>query len=89
MEKPRLTEETALKQAGQTIKQYLFQAEAAIDEVFGEGFAKENPGLVGDCVKAQAEDFKTTSMTAAIYGVEDSISFVSGSLDLVAARLNS
>ena len=39
-----------------TLKDKLRDARDAIDEVFGSGFAKKHPELVGDCIKAEAVD---------------------------------
>jgi len=71
MERPTCEEWEAMRQAGMTIGQYLSQAEEEIDRRFGEGFAKKNPNLVGACVMAQATDFKTVSLVAAIGWVAD------------------
>ncbi len=44
--------ETLIRQASMVIDDFLDEAIVRIDNKFGEGFAKQNPGLVGDIVKA-------------------------------------
>ena len=48
-----------MRQASMTAREYLEAAVIAIDEEFGPGYAKNNPALVGDFIKAASMDFLT------------------------------
>ncbi len=52
--------ETLMEQASSTTEDYLTAAIKMIDNKFGTGYAKANPSLVGDIVKASAKDFETS-----------------------------
>lgn len=54
-----MTPDDAVRQAGTTIAEYLDRAVAAIDEKFGDGYAKANPALVGAFIQACATDFNS------------------------------
>ena len=43
--------------ASMTAHEYMLNAVDFIDRIFGNGYAKKNPGLVGDFMKASALDF--------------------------------
>lgn len=81
MEKPTISNDAAVTQAGKTIKQYLNQAREAIDDVFGAGYARHNPVLVAACVKAQAEDYKTVAIAAPLYEISQSIDELAAATD--------
>lgn len=81
MEKPSISDDAAVTQAGETIKQYLNQAREAIDEVFGSGYARHNPVLVAACVQAQAEDYKAVATTAPLYDISRSIDNLAAASD--------
>lgn len=87
MEKPTISNDNAVDQAGRTIRQYLYQALEHIDDIFGEGYAHKNPNLVGQCVTAQALDFATTSITAALWEVKQLVDCVASSLDNIASEI--
>jgi hypothetical protein len=67
MEKPTCDEQTAMNQAGMTIDGYFATALDLIEESFGPDFASRHPELIGQIVSAQAADFHTTAISAAIY----------------------
>lgn len=48
-----------MRQASMTAATYFNDAVRIIDEKFGEGYARKNPGLVGDFMKTADSDFKT------------------------------
>ena len=48
--------ETLMRQAGYSAEEWLWQAVEAIDKQFGEGYAKENPALVGAFMQAAGAD---------------------------------
>lgn len=54
-----------LERAEQNTAEYLKAAVQAIDAQFGEGFAKQNPALVGAFIQACAQDFHTRLMKVA------------------------
>ncbi|EOV9570216.1 hypothetical protein ACN5LI_001836 [Cronobacter turicensis] len=47
---------TIERQAWATASSWMLRAVEEIDEIFGAGFAKKNPGLVGDFMKTAALD---------------------------------
>jgi hypothetical protein len=51
-----------MEQAPATVNEYLREATAAVDEQFGEGYAKAHPELVGAFIQAAAGDFHTSLM---------------------------
>ena len=48
--------ETLMKQAGYTAEEWMHQGIKAIDGVFGEGYAKKNPALLGHFMQAAGLD---------------------------------
>lgn len=54
-----MTIETALEQASMTASDYFHRAIETIDEKFGEGYAKDNPVLIGAFMQVSASDFHT------------------------------
>ena len=63
-----------LKQASMTAHDYLWSAVDLIDKQFGDGFARKNPELVAQMIRAQSADFNTSIMKtrrrtfATVYG---------------------
>jgi hypothetical protein len=49
--------ETLMRQAPMTAEVYLMEAVECIDKQLGEGFAKNNPELIGDFIKTCAIDY--------------------------------
>jgi hypothetical protein len=56
---------TLMRQAPMTVEVYLIDAIKTIDNQFGEGYAKQNPQLVGAFIQACAHDFHATIMLLA------------------------
>ena len=48
--------ETLMRQAGYTAEEWMHQGIKAIDGVFGEGYAKKNPALLGHFMQAAGLD---------------------------------
>lgn len=88
MEKPTCSVDTALRQAGMTIKEYFLNACELIEFHHGKDYLIANPNLVGQLVIAQTNDFNTTSVTAAIYTLSENIAEISASMDLVSVSLD-
>jgi len=59
------------RQAPMTTSGYMDKAIQTIDEAFGEGYAKNNPQLVGDFIKACSIDFGSASISVALQGIAD------------------
>lgn len=73
MEKPTISNDYAVTQAGDTIMQYLKQAKRHIDDTFGKGYAKDHPELVAECVRSQAMDYNCSANTAVMYELVEAI----------------
>jgi hypothetical protein len=58
--------DTLLRQASLTAEDYFLKAIIAIDEKFGEGYAKKNPDLIAAFMKTASVDFATTSISKLI-----------------------
>ncbi len=54
-----------LNQAGSTAETHLWSAHAALEKMFGESFADENPALVVEMAKLVSEDFRSTCIVVA------------------------
>ena len=52
-----LTENELLYQSQVTVHDHMLAAKKAIDKLFGEGYAKNNPKLLAEIVKASVSDF--------------------------------
>ncbi len=52
-----MTAENQMRQASMTTCEYFWNAIKDIDDKFGEGYAKQNPQLVGDFMKVASQDF--------------------------------
>jgi hypothetical protein len=68
---------TLMRQAPMTAHDWMQQAVRDIDELFGEGYAKENPDLVGHYLMTCAIDYGSgvlsKCITDAIDGIADTI----------------
>ena len=62
-----------LRQASMTAHDYLWDAVDLIDKQFGDGFAKKNPALVAEMVRAQSADFNTAILKIAAQDVRDGL----------------
>lgn len=60
-----------MMQSPATIELYLKQAVKSIDAVFGKGFAKDNPQLVGDFIQACATDYGSSIVTRALQEIAE------------------
>jgi len=63
--------ETLMKQAPMTASFYFQKAIEDIDNVFGKGFAKANPQLIGDYMKTSALDFLSASITSGLQDISE------------------
>lgn len=79
--------ETLLDQASMTANEYLVKAIRAIDAKFGEGYAAQNPVLVGAFMAAAAQDFHTAMTVAQNQRQEGALNAISDSLDRVARAI--
>jgi len=60
-----LTATELMFQSQTTVSSHLHAAKKAIDQQFGEGYAKSNPDLLGACLIATVHDFKIAVMATA------------------------
>ncbi len=71
---------TLMGQATMTVHDYLHHAKAAIDKIFGEGYAALHPELVGAYIQAAASDFNAAILAKAVgAGLAELCQVVSGS----------
>ena len=61
--------DTLLKQAIMTASEYFAKAVRDIDEMFGEGYAKEHPELIGAYMHTAAIDLATAVIARAIEAI--------------------
>lgn len=73
MDRPSFGSTEAVYQAGATIGTYLSQAIEEIDSRLGEGYAKNHPELIAECVRSQTMDFNMTALTAVLYEIGDAL----------------
>lgn len=73
MERPTMSNDTALDQTEGTVNLYLRNAVNALDYYFGKGYARENPALVASYIKAATEDYKTMAFVDAAYEIAEAI----------------
>lgn len=62
-----------LELAERNTAEYLKTAVQIIDAQFGEGYAKQNPALVGAFIQACAQDFHTRLMKVAAQDLGDAV----------------
>lgn len=60
------SDDTLLRQASMTAHEYMTEAVRRIDEQFGEGFARLNPGLVVGFMQTAALDFGASLIAKSI-----------------------
>lgn len=70
--------DTLMRQAPMTVGFYLGQAVKDIDEVFGPGYAKKHPELVGEYLRSCAIDLQTGVMARAIETLAEAVESASG-----------
>lgn len=73
-----------IEQAGATVDEFLQHAINAIDSVFGKGFAKKNPALVLEYVKAAIANLAVIRQDDQAYRQAKQIEHVSDSIDRLA-----
>ncbi len=73
MERPTISDNDAVFQAGTTIGVYLTSAIAEIDRRLGEGYAQDHPALIAECVRSQTMDFNSVALTAVLYEIRDAL----------------
>ena len=76
--------ETLMRQAGYTAEEWLRQAVEAIDNQFGEGFAKANPALVGSFIQGAGLDqiaMYVKSLTDSLYELPLKVTLENGMND--------
>ena len=76
MEKITASIETLVEQAPWTTKMYMREAIKDIDGFFGDGYAKENPVLVGQYIKTCSNDVLTASVTSALQEISESLEYL-------------
>jgi hypothetical protein len=76
---------TLMRQAPDTIDEYLGKARKFIDAEFGEGYAAKHPDLVAAFIKAAAYDFNTALVAKHIGG---GLSEIAESLTQVASAIS-
>ncbi len=72
--------ETLIRQASMVMDDFLDEAIIRIDNKFGEGFAKANPGLVGDLVKSTSVIYAGDVNVVGSQWVAESLSLVSDNI---------
>jgi hypothetical protein len=73
MEKITASIETLVEQAPWTTKMHMREAIKDIDSFFGEGYAKENPELLGQYIRACSNDVLNASITSALQDISESL----------------
>ena len=79
-ERPTCSYTEAMDQASYTASTYLWKAIEMIDQQFGEGYAKKNPGLIAPLVQAQVNDFNNTCLMGSIWEIAEKISNLSSAI---------
>lgn len=77
-----------INQAGDTVDEFLLHAIEAIDSALGKGFAKKNPALIGDCVKAAVDSLAVIRQGDQAYRQAKKIEYVSDSIDRLAHNIS-
>jgi len=73
MEKITASIETLVEQAPWTTKMHFREAIIDIDDMFGEGYAKANPELVGQYIRSCSNDVMTGCITSALQEISESL----------------
>ena len=78
----QLTSADLMQQAKLTAESYFHTAVRVINSEFGDGYAKANPGLIGNLTRTMAADFHTAILHVELSSLTDSISNLNiGSID--------
>lgn len=78
-----ISPETSMRQAGMTAHDYMLVAVKDIDRIFGEGYAKQHPELVGAFIQTCALDYLASRLESQLEYLVDNIGVVSSSLDRI------
>lgn len=70
-----------VEQTKNTIAMYLDYAVERIDAVFGHGYAKDHPELVGAFIRSCADDFATGMLDNGIDNLVNAISDLNSTID--------
>lgn len=79
--------ETLMRQATITASAYMSDAVREIDNQFGEGFAKNNPVLVGAFIQASALDYHTAFMKIAAQELGGDLTNISMGIEALATAV--
>jgi len=74
MDRPTLTANDAVRQAGMTASSYLASAIESINGQFGAGYAASNPALVAALIHASTLDFNNCAMHCVLGEIADAVS---------------
>lgn len=69
------------------MSKFLGAAEERLDRFFGKGYAAKNPGLLGELVRTQAYDFRTTILLDGHYEISGAMREISTALSEIASAL--
>jgi hypothetical protein len=80
MDRPTMSNDTALRQAMSTASTYMNDAIYQIDQVLGDGYAKKNPALIAAYMKSATEDMKTSVLFDSLYEIASGLHYISQSM---------
>lgn len=69
MDRPTISNDQAITQAGMTIGTYLSQAIHEIDRRLGEGYAQKHPELIAECIRSQTLDYNSTALVDSLHAL--------------------
>lgn len=73
MERPTMSNGTALQQAGETASRYLYDGAYDIDKLFGSGYAKAHPELLCAYMQTAASDFNSSVIFDTLYEIAEAV----------------
>lgn len=77
-----------MEQSSDTIQTYLYRVTKCIDVLYGDGYAKLNPTLVGQLTVACAVDFHSSMFICALQDLQSGLLSISTALKLNAQATN-
>ena len=77
---------TLFDQASKTAGTYFDDAIRNLDNEFGEGYAKENPSLVGDFMKVCERDFSSSVLNVKLQEIRDVLINVSDNIEYLSTK---
>ena len=80
-----LSDQALMNQSKDTAHDYMMAAIRSIDEKFGEGYAKNNPQLVGDFMKTATIDYLSCS---GLQSIATSLDFVTEQIGNIAESID-